>query len=173
MPRMVLCLEHRVKVHGCTPVAAPRPGGIIGSWRTERQELDHGGSIMSRITGEELRRRRAAFVDKAGQAFDQMLGDDGQNGLVTFEEREDRACDLGDGLTRRLLADHLAADESANPGVEVACPLCGKAVHCDAPPAADQAEMQKRAVRTRRGTVELARAARRCSRCRRIFFPAG
>jgi hypothetical protein len=72
---------------------------------------------MSRITGEELRRRRAAFVDKAGQAFDQMLGDDGQNGLVTFEEREDRACDLGDGLTRRLLADHLAADESANPGV--------------------------------------------------------
>jgi hypothetical protein len=126
---------------------------------------------MSRITREELRRRRAAFLEEAGRAFDQMLGDDGQNALVTFEEREDRACNLGDALTRRLLADHLAADESANPGTQVACPLCGKAVHCDA--TTDQAEMETRAVRTRRGTVELARAARRCSRCRRFFFPAG
>jgi len=125
---------------------------------------------MSRITRDELRRRRCAFVEEAGRAFDQMLGDDGQNGLVTFEEREDRACDLGDGLTRRLLADHLAADESTHPGVEVACPICGKAVHCDAP---DKVKREKRQVRTRRGEVELARAARRCSRCRRIFFPAG
>ena len=125
---------------------------------------------MSRITREELRRRRAAFMEEAGRSFDQMFGADGQNGLVTFEEREDRACDLGDALTRRLLADHLAADESANPEIEVACPLCGKAVHCDKP---EKAEMETRQVRTRRGTVELARAARCCSRCRRIFFPAG
>lgn len=125
---------------------------------------------MSGITREELRRRRAAFVDEAGQAFDQMLGEDGQNGLVTFEEREDRACDLGDALTRRLLGDHLAADESADPGIEVACPICGKAVHCDKP---EKARMEKRQVRTRRGVVDLVRAARRCSRCRRIFFPAG
>jgi hypothetical protein len=136
----------------------------------ERQELDHGGSIMSRITREELRRRRAAFMEEAGRSFDQMFGDDGQNGLVTFEEREDRACDLGDALTRRLLADHLAADESAHPGAQVACPLCGKTVHCDSP---DEAELEERQVQTRRGSVDLARAARRCSRCRRIFFPAG
>ena len=125
---------------------------------------------MSRISREELRRRRCAFVEEAGRAFDRMLGDDGQNGLVTFDEREERACDLGDALTRRLLADHLAADEAADPGVEVACPTCGKAVRCDAP---DQAKPETRQVRTRRGTVDLARAARRCSRCRRIFFPAG
>jgi len=125
---------------------------------------------MSRITREELRRRRCAFVEEAGRAFDQMLGEDGQNGLVTFEEREDRACDLGDALTQRLLSDHLAADASADPGIEVACPICGKAVHCDKP---DKARKEKRAVRTRRGEVELMRAARRCSRCRRIFFPLG
>ena len=125
---------------------------------------------MSEISGDELRRRRLAFMEEAGRSFDQMFGDDGQNGLVTFEEREDRACDLGDALTRRLLADHVAADESANPGTQVACPICGKAVHCDAP---DEAELEERQVRTRRGMVELARAARRCSRCRRIFFPAG
>ena len=125
---------------------------------------------MSGISREELRRQRAAFMDEAGRAFDQMLGEDGQNGLITFDEREDRACDLGDALTRRLLADHLAADESGNPGIEAVCPICGKAVHCDKP---EQARMQKRQVRTRRGAVELERAARRCSRCRRIFFPAG
>ena len=125
---------------------------------------------MSGITREELRRRRVAFLEEAGRAFDQMLGEDGQNGLVTFEEREDRACDLGDALTRRLLADHLAVDESADPGVEAACPICGKALRGDS---AAKAEMEKRQVRTRRGPVELARAARRCSRCRRIFFPHG
>ena len=125
---------------------------------------------MSRITREELRRRRAAFMEEAGRSFDQMLGADGQNGLVSFEEREDRACDLGDALTRRRLADHLAADESANPGVAVACPLCGKAARCDSP---EKARMENRQVRTRRGSVDLLRAARRCSRCRRFFFPAG
>jgi hypothetical protein len=136
----------------------------------ERHQLDHGGSIMSGISREEVRRRRAAFMEEAGRSFDQMFGDDGQNGLVTFEEREDRACDLGDALTRRLLADHLAADESAHPGIQAACPICGKAVRCDSP---EKAKMENREVRTRRGSVDLARAARRCSRCRRIFFPAG
>jgi hypothetical protein len=128
---------------------------------------------MSRITREEVRQRRRAFQDEAGRAFDQMLGDDGQNGLVTFDEREERACDLGDALTRRLLAEHLAADESAHPGVDavVACPLCGKPVGCDSSP--DTAVEERRQVRTRRGPVDFARAARRCSRCRRIFFPPG
>jgi hypothetical protein len=125
---------------------------------------------MSRITGEELRRRRAAFTDEAGRAFDRMLGADGQDDLVTFDQREARACDLGDALTRRLLADHLAADAAADPGVAVACPTCGQAVRCDRP---EQVEAETRAVRTRRGVVELTRAARRCSRCRRVFFPAG
>jgi hypothetical protein len=148
----------------------------MGWWRIERQERDHGGSIMSRITRDELRRRRAAFMDEAGRAYDRMLGDDGQDGLVTFDEREDRACELGDALTRRLLADHLAADEAADPGVAVACPHCGTAVRCDAPERAERAERaerETREVRTRRGSVKLTRAARRCSRCRRIFFPVG
>ena len=68
---------------------------------------------MSRITSQELRKRRREFQEEAGRAFDQMLGSDGQNGLVTFTQREDRACELGDGLTRLLLEEHLAADEAA------------------------------------------------------------
>src|SRR5512137_2495302 len=106
---------------------------------------------MSQITSRELRARRQEFVEEAGRAFDQMLGSDGQNGLVTFEEREDRACELGDALTRRLLEEHLAADDAADPGVEVACPLCGGPVLCESP---QQAELEKRELLTRRGRVE-------------------
>jgi hypothetical protein len=123
---------------------------------------------MSRITPKELLKRRQEFQEEAGRSFDQMMGSDGQNGLVTFAEREDRACELGDALTRRLLEDHLEADEAADPGATVACPLCGGPVHCAEP---EKSEMQNREVLTRRGKVQFERAARRCSRCRRIFFP--
>jgi hypothetical protein len=125
---------------------------------------------MPRITDKELSARRREFLEEAGQAFDRMLGSDGQNGLVTFAEREERACDLGDALTRRLLQEHLEADDAADPGIEVACPICGGPVHCPEP---EKAEMQNREVLTRRGKLEYERAARRCNRCRRIFFPAG
>jgi hypothetical protein len=131
---------------------------------------DQGGSTMPRITSEELRKRREEFQEEAGRAFDQMLGSDGQNGLVTFAEREDRACALGDGLTRRLLEEHLGADEWADPGAPVDCPICGEPMHCDEP---DKTEMENREMQTRRGKVQYERAARRCSRCRRIFFPPG
>ena len=123
---------------------------------------------MSRITAKELLKRRQEFQEEAGRAFDRMLGSDGQNGLVTFREREDRACELGDALTCRLLEDHLEADELGDPGGCCDCPICGGPVPCDEP---EQAEMQSRKVRTRRGEMQYERAARRCSRCRRIFFP--
>jgi hypothetical protein len=127
---------------------------------------------MSRLTPEELGKRREEFAEDARRAFDRMMGADGRHGLVSFEEREVRACELGDGLTRRLLEEHLAADEAADPGAEVACPLCGHAVGCDAPGTA-KAKMQKRKLLTRRGEVQYERAARRCPRCRRVFFPRG
>jgi hypothetical protein len=99
-----------------------------------------------------------------------MLGSDGQNGLVTFEEREVRACELGDALTCRLLEEHLSADEMADPDHDVDCPICGRPVPCQSP---EEVELEKRQVQTRRGTVEFERAARRCPPCRRVFFPRG
>jgi hypothetical protein len=125
---------------------------------------------MPRITEKELTARRREFLQEAGQAFDQMLGGDGQNGLVTFAEREERACELGDALTRRLLQEHLEADDAADPGIDVACPICGGPAPCEEP---EKAEMENREVLTRRGKVEYERASRRCNRCRRIFFPTG
>jgi len=123
---------------------------------------------MSGIASGELQKRRREFQEEAGHAFDQMLGSDGQNGLVTFAEREDRACELGDLLTRRLLEDHLEADEALDPGAVVDCPICGRPVSC-----VGSWETQNREVQTRRGKVQYERAARRCSHCRRIFFPHG
>jgi hypothetical protein len=123
---------------------------------------------MSQINREELGKRRREFQEEAGRAFDQMLGSDGRNGLVTFAQREDRACELGDGLSRRLLEEHLGADEAADCGVQVACPICGGPVHCQDP---EKVERENREVLTRRGKVQYERAARRCSRCRRVFFP--
>ena len=125
---------------------------------------------MSRITAEALKARRRDFLEEAGKTFDRMLGSDGQNGLVTFAEREDRACELGDALTRRLLEEHLGADDTADPGAQVACPMCGGPVQCDDP---EKAGMENRQVLTRRGRIDYERAARCCKRCRRIFFPTG
>ncbi|MEK7755804.1 MAG: hypothetical protein AAB385_01175, partial [Planctomycetota bacterium] len=100
--------------------------------------------------------------------FDEMFGQDGKNGLVTFTEREDRACEATDALARWLLEEHLAQDEAKEPGVRVDCPICGGPVVHES---AEQAEMDRRELQTRRGKIEYERAARRCPRCRKIFSP--
>jgi uncharacterized protein with PIN domain len=119
---------------------------------------------------ERVVRKRAEFVFRAGEAFDQMFGADGQNGLVTFQEREDRACEVGDALTRWLMAEHLALDPTGGASVEAVCPLCGGPARYES---ADQADLELREFQARRGKVEYRRAAARCPRCRKIFFPAG
>ena len=116
---------------------------------------------------EQLRER---FVVRAKATFDEMFGQDGKNGLVTFTEREDRACEATDALARWLLEEHLGQDENKEPGVKVDCPICGGPVVHES---AEQAAVERRELQTRRGKIEYERAARRCPRCRKIFFPAG
>ena len=118
----------------------------------------------------ELSRLREEFRARADEAFDQMFGSDGQNGLVTFTEREDRACEATDALARWLMEEHLAWDPAADPGAQVDCPICGGPVRYDSP---ELAELERREFHTRRGKVEYERAARRCPRCRKFFFPVG
>jgi uncharacterized protein with PIN domain len=117
---------------------------------------------------EQVGRKRAEFVSQAGQAFDRMFGTDGQNGLVTFQEREDRACEVTDELARWLMAEHLALDPVGGTSVQRDCPICGGPVRYES---AGQAELELREFQTRRGKIEYRRAAARCPRCRRIFFP--
>jgi uncharacterized protein with PIN domain len=127
------------------------------------------GKQTAKPAEERIGRRRAEFLDRAAQAFDRMFGSDGQNGLVTFQEREDRACEVGDELTRWLMAEHLALDPVGGASVERDCPICGGPVRYES---SGQAELELREFQTRRGKIEYRRAAARCPRCRKIFFPA-
>jgi hypothetical protein len=118
----------------------------------------------------ELARLREQFRTRADEAFSQMFGSDGQNGLVTFTEREDRACEVTDRLARWLMEEHLTLDAASDPGAQVDCPLCGGPVRYASP---EQADLEIRQFQTRRGKIEYERAARRCPRCRKVFFPPG
>ena len=106
----------------------------------------------------EVARLREEFRVRADQAFDEMFGSDGQNGLVTFTEREDRACEATDRLARWLMEEHLALDPAADPGAQVDCPICHRPVRYDSP---EQAALEIREFHTRRGKIEYERAARR------------
>lgn len=117
-----------------------------------------------------LEQKRAGFMAQAGAAFDRMFGPEGQNGLVTFAQREERACQVSDELARWLMAEHLRLDPAGKASVEAACPLCGGPMRCES---AAQARPEVRELMTRRGKIEYRRAAARCPRCRKIFFPAG
>ena len=118
---------------------------------------------------ETLECKRAEFLCQANKAFDRMFGADGQNGLVTFVQREGRACEVTDELARWLMAEHIALDPTGGLSVEAVCPICGGPARYES---ADQAETELREFQTRRGKVEYRRAAARCPRCRKIFFPA-
>ena len=89
---------------------------------------------------------------------------------MTFTEREDRACEVTDALARWLLEEHLSLDEGADPSVQADCPICGGPVRYDSP---QQADLEIRELRTRRGKIEYERAARRCGRCQKVFFYGG
>ena len=102
-------------------------------------------------SAEELERLRERFLAQAKTAFDEMFGADLPNRLVTFTEREDRAGEATDALARWLLEEHLAQDETKEPGVKVDCPICGGPVVHES---AEQASLERRELHTRRGKVE-------------------
>jgi uncharacterized protein with PIN domain len=117
-----------------------------------------------------LDRKRAEFLALAGAAFHRMFGSDGQKGLVTFAEREERACEVTDELARWLMAEHVAQDRVGEAGVEHPCPICKGPVAYESD---RSARPEVRELMTRRGQIAYGRAAARCPRCRRIFFPPG
>jgi uncharacterized protein with PIN domain len=116
---------------------------------------------MSELSGAALAQKRAEFARKALAAFDRMFGSDGQNGLVTLDEREQRACEVTDELARLLLDEHIALD----PAVQVKegpCPECGRPVRYES--------TEPREVQTLRGKVGFTRTKVECRACRRKFF---
>lgn len=119
---------------------------------------------------EVLDRKRAEFVALAETAFERMFGSDGQNDLVTFAEREQRACEVTDELSRWLMAAHVAQDWGDKVGVGHVCPICQGPVQEESD---RSAAPEVRELMTRRGKIEYRRGAVHGPRCRRLFFPPG
>ena len=126
-------------------------------------------STASTGSRDELRRR---WLAHAAAAFDLMFHPDHQADLVTFDQRETRACELGRDLTGWLIQQHANADESAHPATDqqVLCPRCGRPARRktdpDSPPPG-------RRLTGLSGEVELRRDQFTCTACRVVFFPPG
>ena len=121
-----------------------------------------------RLSRDQLRQR---FLQQAAQAFDLMFAQD--DDLVSFDQREHRADDLGKTLALQLLQDHANADPAADPPAEqpVPCPRCQRpAQRQDAP---EQPLPDRPLVVASGQEVVLRRARFRCATCRAVFFPPG
>ena len=114
---------------------------------------------------EELRQR---FLTQAAAAFDLMFGAEHQEQLITFEQREERACELGRDLTTWMLQQHANADPDAQPDTPPLCPKCQRPGRRVTP---DGAPLPTRPVTTLAGEVTLHRQKWRCTTCRVVFFP--
>lgn len=118
------------------------------------------------------RQLRQQWLAHAAAAFDRMFADEHQDQLVTFTQREDRACDLGKELAAFLLEQHAAADPQVRPAADTppTCPKCGQPGQRVT---GDDQTLPQRQLTTRAGEVVLQREQWRCTTCRVVFFPPG
>ena len=116
---------------------------------------------------EDLRRR---WLAHAAAAFDLMFHPDHQADLVTFDQRELRAHDLGRDLTAWLLQQHANADGQARPN-ESSPPLCPQSGRAGRRVTQPDEPLPKRPVTALAGEVTLRRAKWPCTTCRVVFFP--
>lgn len=126
-----------------------------------------GRSFLRRKDREELRER---WLQRAGKAFERMFAEANQDQLVTFTEREDAACLLGQELAAFLLEEHAAADRQVRPSDQQP-PVCPK---CQQPgERVSKPQLQQRELTTRAGEIKLQREQWRCKKCRIVFFSVG
>jgi hypothetical protein len=122
--------------------------------------------MLRRLDAAERAKLEEAFLEEARAGFRRMFAEQDQPRLRTFTEREDRACEAGDRLSRVLLEAHLKQDELAQ-AVEIHdCPDCGRPTT-----GLEDEPLPERDLVTRRGPVHLARPERACPACRRALFP--
>jgi len=116
---------------------------------------------------DELRRR---FLAEAATAFDLMFDKHLASDLVTFDQREQRALDLGQQLVLALLQQHANHDPAADPDAQQqpCCPRCHRPGRRVTPPGQP---LPARRLTTCAGEVRLRRARYRCTTCRVVFFP--
>ena len=109
---------------------------------------------------------KTEFLREAAAAFDRMMKED-QEQVVTFDQMEDRALEVGTHLEVWLMEKLLteAARKKAAQAPPV-CPRCPKPLQMTAAP-------KKRRLRGRTGEVSFERPEGYCPSCRKAFFPSG
>jgi hypothetical protein len=122
----------------------------------------------TRTTRHEMLRQQ--FLEQAGAAFDLMFDEQLADGLVTFDQRETRAAELGQQLLVCLLGEHANQDDAADPDPQQPppCPRCQRPGRRLTPA---EGPLPERVLTTCTGDVTLRRARFRCTTCRVVFFP--
>ena len=110
------------------------------------------------------------FMEKARESFEGMFGRGTLDELVTFRQREDRACEMVDRLWQWMMENQIGVDErdlEEIGGRE--CPKC-KGIGKKHKACEDE---KGREVLGKRGKVSYEREGYYCGRCRIVFFPSG
>lgn len=114
----------------------------------------------------EYEAEKAEFLREAAAGFDRMMKED-QEQVVTFDQMEERALEVGSKLEvwlmEKLLAEAARKKASQDPPC---CPRCQKPLQMTAVP-------KKRRLRGRTGDVSFQRLEGYCPSCRKAFFPSG
>ena len=112
----------------------------------------------------EYEAEKAEFLREAAAAFDRTMKED-QEQVVTFDQMEDRALEVGTRLEVWLM-EKLLAEAARKKAAQAppCCPRCQKPLRMTAVP-------KKRRLRGRTGDVSFQRLEGYCPSCRKAFFP--
>jgi hypothetical protein len=108
---------------------------------------------------------KAAFLKSAAAAYDRMMSED-QEQVVTFDQMEDRALEVGAKLLQFLMQQRLATASAERHRASSCCSRCHKPLNMSASP-------KTRRIRGRTGEVSFPRQQGYCPSCRKAFFPSG
>jgi hypothetical protein len=127
---------------------------------------------MTRSTASRRDRLKRLWLQQAEAAFELMFGADQQDRLVTFDQREARACSLTHRLAAWLIEPHIAGDPAGrHTDVEApACPRGSRPARREAPP---EDPLPARSLTCAAGEVTPRRERWYCPTCRAASFPSG
>ena len=110
--------------------------------------------------------KKEEFLREAAKAYDRMMEED-QEQMITFDQMEDRALEVGGKLERWLMQKSLSkAAERKAAEAPACCPRCHTPLQFAGTP-------KVRSLRGRTGPIDFSRSEGYCPSCRRAFFPSG
>jgi len=126
--------------------------------------------LKRNLSAEEKARLKAEFFEEAGKGFEEMFTEGTLEELVTFQQKEDRACEVVDKLWEWLMEKHVQLDEDKEGALEGnVCPECRQVTTSRGV----EGEKEEREVVGKRGAIEFKRGGCECKKCRKVFFPSG